>query len=165
MQLLNSKTAFTISGLRSKSSEQSPKSKNLNRNQNRLPLWKRYSRIQKPDTYTHSLPIETASNQRLRQSINNKNQNKALKWLKNGIQPSASTVSPIQKNTVRLHEQGASKKRTGQYWIGWFCWVLLVTVPAHAVECINGGASQPRQRVPIVPFAGVVNPVLATFTV
>lgn len=85
MQLLNSKTAFTLSGLRYKPFEQSPDSKNLNQNQNqnRLPLWKRYSRKQKPDTCTHLLPIETAPNQMLNQSISDKNLNEALEWLKN----------------------------------------------------------------------------------
>lgn len=57
-----------------------------------------------------------------------------------GILPSASALSRLQKNTVRLYEQGATKKRIGLYWIRWLCWAApVVACPSvvSAAECTH----------------------------
>jgi hypothetical protein len=41
-----------------------------------------------------------------------------------GVLPSQAALSRMQKNTVRLYEQGASKQRVWKYWVLWLGWIF-----------------------------------------
>ncbi len=61
-----------------------------------------------------------------------------------GILPSTAALSRFHHNTTRLYEQGASKRRIGQYWRRWLGWAVL------SISCSG-------------VIAGIVNLVVSVF--
>ncbi len=107
----------------------------------------------KLDTSAHLAALDLPNNHLLKQI------------LPIGVLPSALALSRLQGNTVRLYEQGASKKRIEQYWKRWLIWgfgfgIWGLTYAANAA-CLFPGTSHAGNCICKIvgpgPFVGAWN--------
>jgi hypothetical protein len=73
-----------------------------------------------------------------------------------GVLPSQAALSRMQKNTVRLIEPRASKKRIWKYWIRWLGWAGMLPLAATAYTPADGGGDTGHTFVPLLRCQGAV---------
>ncbi|MDM8568998.1 reverse transcriptase/maturase family protein [Thiotrichales bacterium HSG1] len=81
--------------------------------------WDLRKTVKKVYTVLHALRVEVAPDKTYIGKASKGFDFLGKRILPIGILPSASSLSRLQKNTVRLYEQGASKKRIELYWKRW----------------------------------------------
>ncbi len=90
------------------------------------------------------------------------------------IQASAESVSRRDSKVARLYEQGASKKRIGQYLRRWLGWSILSSImaicPSHAAtnpfapSCTFGASENVNIYAPFLQSAPPTSNILVTYT-
>jgi hypothetical protein len=68
-----------------------------------------------------------------------------------GVLPSQAALSRMQKNTVQLYEQGASKQRIWKYWVRWLGWAALA--PSFVGSTIINFSITSDDSFPFATFA------------
>ncbi|MDM8565389.1 reverse transcriptase/maturase family protein [Candidatus Halobeggiatoa sp. HSG11] len=103
--------------------------------------WDLRKTVKKVYTVLHALRVEVAPDKTYIGKASKGFDFLGKRILPIGILPSASALSRLQKNTVRLYEQGATRKRIELYWKRWLGWVCItagiVSVPVSAENCIT----------------------------
>ncbi|MDM8568667.1 reverse transcriptase/maturase family protein [Thiotrichales bacterium HSG1] len=100
--------------------------------------WDLRKTVKKVYTVLHALRVEVAPDKTYIGKASKGFDFLGKRILPIGILPSASALSRLQKNTVRLYEKGASKKRIELYWKRWLLWASLGLgghSPLYAAPC------------------------------